>query len=86
MRGTCTWTAQPDGRVASSTLRLYLFHNAKELLARGSGPYFYLPKLESHLEARLWNEMSSWTAEQELGLPVRNDQSNGADRDDSGDV
>src|SRR5207302_9923008 len=36
---------------------LYFFHNAKELLARGSGPYFYLPKLESHLEARLWNEI-----------------------------
>ena len=36
---------------------LYFFHNAKELLARGSGPYFYLPKLESYLEARLWNEI-----------------------------
>jgi malate synthase len=35
---------------------LYLFHNAKELLARGSGPYLYLPKMESHLEARLWND------------------------------
>ena len=36
---------------------LFMFHNAKELLARGSGPYFYLPKMESHLEARLWNEI-----------------------------
>ena len=36
---------------------LYFFHNATELLARGSGPYFYLPKLESHLEARLWNDV-----------------------------
>ncbi|MGN4224855.1 malate synthase A, partial [Burkholderia gladioli] len=36
---------------------LYLFHNAKELLSRGSGPYFYLPKMESHLEARLWNDI-----------------------------
>ncbi|WP_017778105.1 malate synthase A [Paraburkholderia kururiensis] len=36
---------------------LYLFHNAKELIARGSGPYFYLPKMESHLEARLWNDV-----------------------------
>ena len=36
---------------------LYFFHNAQELLARGSGPYFYLPKLESHLEARLWNDI-----------------------------
>ena len=36
---------------------LYMFHNAPELIARGSGPYFYLPKLESHLEARLWNDV-----------------------------
>jgi malate synthase len=36
---------------------LYFFRNAKELLRRGSGPYFYLPKLESHLEARLWNDL-----------------------------
>jgi malate synthase len=36
---------------------LYFFHNAKELLKRGSGPYFYLPKIESHLEARLWNDV-----------------------------
>ena len=36
---------------------LYLFHNARELMNRGSGPYFYLPKLESHLEARLWNDI-----------------------------
>ena len=48
---------------------LYLFHNAKELLARGSGPYFYLPKMESHLEARLWNEIFV-AAERELGFPV----------------
>jgi hypothetical protein len=36
---------------------LFFFHNARELLARGTGPYFYLPKLESHLEARLWNDV-----------------------------
>ena len=47
---------------------LYLFHNAHELLARGTGPYFYLPKLESHLEARLWAEVFAF-AERELGLP-----------------
>jgi len=47
---------------------LYFFHNAKELLARGSGPYFYLPKLESHLEARLWNDMFVM-AQSELGIP-----------------
>ncbi len=47
---------------------LFMFHNAKELLARGAGPYFYLPKLESHLEARLWNEVFVMT-QNELGLP-----------------
>jgi malate synthase len=47
---------------------LFMFHNAKELLARGSGPYFYLPKLESHLEARLWNDVFVMT-QQELGIP-----------------
>jgi malate synthase len=47
---------------------LYFFHNARELLARGSGPYFYLPKLESHLEARLWNDVFDF-AQDELGIP-----------------
>ncbi len=47
---------------------LYFFHNAAELLARGSGPYFYLPKMESHLEARLWNEVFT-AAQAELGIP-----------------
>ena len=47
---------------------LYFFHNAKELLARGTGPYFYLPKLESHLEARLWNDAFN-LAQDELGIP-----------------
>lgn len=49
-----------EGRPVSASLfdfGLYFFHNAKELLARGSGPYFYLPKLESHREARLWNDV-----------------------------
>ncbi len=48
---------------------LYFFHNAQELLKKGSGPYFYLPKLESHLEARLWNEIFVH-AQKKLGLPV----------------
>ncbi|HEY1485916.1 MAG TPA: malate synthase A, partial [Micromonosporaceae bacterium] len=47
---------------------LYFFHNAAELLARGSGPYFYLPKMESHLEARLWNDVFTH-AEADLGIP-----------------
>jgi malate synthase len=46
---------------------LYLFHNHAELAARGTGPYFYLPKLEGHLEARLWNEVFT-AAEQALGI------------------
>lgn len=47
---------------------VYLFHNANELIAQGSGPYFYLPKLESHLEARLWNDVFNW-AQDTLGIP-----------------
>jgi malate synthase len=47
---------------------LYFYHNAPELLARGSGPYFYLPKLESHLEARLWNAVFD-VAQESLGIP-----------------
>ncbi len=47
---------------------LYLFRNAKELIARGSGPYFYLPKIENHLEARLWDDIFTFS-ENALGLP-----------------
>jgi malate synthase len=47
---------------------LYFFHNAHELLARGTSPYFYLPKMESHLEARLWNDVFN-LAQDELGIP-----------------
>src|SRR5437762_7214558 len=47
---------------------LYFFHNAKELIARGTGPYFYLPKMESHLEARLWNDIFV-RAQQLIGIP-----------------
>ena len=60
-----------DGEPVSGGLfdfGLYVFHNAKELLARGSGPYFYLPKMESHLEARLWNDVFN-LAQDELGIP-----------------
>jgi malate synthase len=60
-----------DGRPISASLLdfgVYFFNNAKELLARGSGPYFYLPKLESHLEARLWNDVFN-RAQDELGIP-----------------
>lgn len=47
---------------------LFMFHNAKEQIARGAGPFFYLPKMESHLEARLWNDIFVMT-QNELGLP-----------------
>jgi len=61
-----------DGQPVSGALfdfGLYLFHNARAALAQGSGPYFYLPKLESHLEARLWNAVFVH-AQAALGLPV----------------
>ena len=47
---------------------LFFFHNAKELITRKSGPYFYLPKMESHLEARIWNDAFK-LAQDELGIP-----------------
>ena len=47
---------------------LFFFHNAKALLGKGTGPYFYLPKMESHLEARLWNDVFCF-AQDELGVP-----------------
>jgi len=60
-----------DGSAISGSLfdfGLYFFHNAKSLLQSGSGPYFYLPKLESHHEARLWNDVFTW-AQDKLGVP-----------------
>ena len=47
---------------------LFFYHNAQELIARGSGPYFYLPKMESHLEARIWNDVFK-LAQEEFGIP-----------------
>jgi len=63
--------ARVDGQAVSGSLfdfALLFFHNAKELLKRGSGPYFYLPKMESHLEARLWNDVFVF-AQDTLGIP-----------------
>jgi malate synthase len=60
-----------DGAPVSGALfdfALYFHHNAKALLARGTGPYFYIPKLESRLEARLWNDVFA-AAQLELGIP-----------------
>jgi malate synthase len=61
-----------DGEPVSASLfdfGVVMFHNAREQLERGSGPYFYLPKLESHLEARLWAQAFA-LAEDELGIPA----------------
>jgi len=60
-----------DGAPVAASLfdfGLYMFHNARTLLESGSGPYFYLPKLESHLEARLWNDAFQ-LAQDHLGIP-----------------
>jgi malate synthase len=60
-----------DGEPVSASLfdfGLFFFHNARELVDRGTGPYFYLPKLESHHEARLWNDAFN-LAQSELGIP-----------------
>jgi malate synthase len=62
-----------DGKPMSGSLfdfGLYFFHNAKEALSRGTGPYFYLPKMESHLEARLWNDVFV-RAQNALGVPQK---------------
>jgi malate synthase len=61
-----------DGEALSGALfdfGMYLFHNAKKAIAAGSGPYYYLPKMESHLEARLWNDVMVH-AQEKLGLKV----------------
>jgi malate synthase len=60
-----------DGKPISGSLfdfGLYFYHNVHTLLQNGTGPYFYLPKMESHLEARLWNDVFVW-AQNELGIP-----------------
>ncbi len=60
-----------DGKPISASLfdfGVYFFHNARQLVLNGTGPYFYLPKLESHLEARLWNDVFCF-AQDELRIP-----------------
>ncbi len=60
-----------DGQPMSASLfdfGLFMFHGARAALQAGTGPYFYLPKLESHLEARLWNDVFIW-AQKRLGIP-----------------
>ncbi len=61
-----------DGQIVSGALfdfGMYFFHNAKAAIAQGSGPYFYLPKMESHAEARLWNSVFTF-AQSHVGLPL----------------
>lgn len=63
---------QVDGRPVSGALfdfTLYMYHGGRAALEMGSGPFFYLPKLESHLEARLWNDVICYVSER-LGIPV----------------
>jgi malate synthase len=63
---------QVDGRPVSAGIfdfGLFFFHNARKLLAQGTGPYFYLPKMESHLEARLWNDIFI-AAQNMLNIPL----------------
>ena len=60
-----------DNKPISASLfdfALYFYHNAKELIARGSGPYFYLPKMEHYLEARLWNDVFLFS-QSYIGIP-----------------
>ena len=62
---------QVDGKPISGSLfdfGLYFFHNAHALIAKGTGPYFYLPKMESHLEAQLWNDVFNF-AQDSIGIP-----------------
>jgi malate synthase len=70
-----------DGEIMSGSLfdfGLFFFHNAKQLLANGTGPYFYLPKMESHLEARLWNDVFV-LAQDELGVAQNTIKATGVD-------
>ena len=67
MSGTCSLTGSRCQQ-ALFDFGLAFFHNARVTLDRGSGPYFYLPKMESHLEARLWNAVFDYS-ESQLGVP-----------------
>ncbi|KAF9548387.1 Malate synthase, glyoxysomal, partial [Lunasporangiospora selenospora] len=60
-----------DGQITSGSLfdfALYFFHNARKSVEIGIGPYFYVPKMESHLEARLWNDVFN-QAQDYIGIP-----------------
>ena len=77
-----------DGQRVSGSLfdfALYFTHCARRQLDKGKGPYFYLAKIESHREARLWNDAFN-LAQDRLGIPRGHDPGDGADRDDPGGV
>ena len=67
-RKACADSAAGPCQQACSILVFIFFHNAKELIKKGSGPYFYLPKIENHLEARLWNDVFVY-AQNDLRIP-----------------
>ena len=74
-----------DGQPMSASLfdfGLYMFHGARAAIRNGTGPYVYLPKLESHLEARLWNDVFIWT-QSRLEIPARDHQGHGSHRERS---
>ena len=75
-----------DGAPVSGSLfdfGLCFFHNAAAALAKGTGPYFYLPKMQSHLEARLWNDVFVF-AQDHVGIPRGQHSRHGADRNHPG--
>ncbi len=80
-RSTSTVDGKPIPAPASSTSACIFFHNARALLERGTGPYFYLPKMESHLEARLWNDVFLARPGAALAIPRGNSPGDGAHRD-----
>ena len=79
-RSTSSVDGEPVPGVARSTSASTSSTTRRSSLARGTGPYFYLPKMESHLEARLWNDVFVH-AQDALGHPARDDQGHGAHRD-----
>ena len=76
-----SWSTASPVAGALMDFGLYVFHNARRLLDRGTGPYFYLPKLETHLEARLWNDVFVH-AEDDARPRPRHDPATVLDRDD----
>ena len=79
------WSTASRCRAALFDFGLYFFHYGQRQIDAGQGPYFYLPKMETHLEARLWNDVFV-LAQERLGIPQRHDPGHRADRDLPGGV